>query len=77
MISNKKNRIKETHKNFDFNEANENLNMAAFGLDYAISLCERCKNWKSCAFSDDYTTYDDRDSIAVVTSCNFYEEEEI
>lgn len=55
-----------------FEEANEE--MADFGLEFAFSLCEGCKHWNKCIYSDYQETRNYETSL--ITKCNFFEDKE-
>ena len=54
-----------------FEEANEQ--MADFGIEFAYSICEHCRHWNHCIYSDYQETRDYTASLVI--KCNFYEEE--
>lgn len=53
-----------------FEEANEN--MESFGLEFAFSICEHCKHWNKCIYSDYQETRNYETSLII--KCDFYEE---
>ena len=55
-----------------FEEANEN--MESFGLEFAFSICEHCKHWNKCIYSDYQETRNYETSLII--KCDFYEEEQ-
>lgn len=55
-----------------FEEANEK--MEDFGLEFVFSICDKCKHWDKCIYSDYQETRGYETSL--ITKCNFFEEEE-
>ena len=54
-----------------FEEANES--MEGFDFELAYSICEHCKHWNECIYSDYKETRNYETSL--ITKCNFYDEE--